>query len=219
VPVMLSGAGAEMPALTLWQRDDYLADRIGHARLLVRTAPSQGATFGDAARLQAGEPQLYEFVDVAAADLLRELGGGGEQPSLYGARIELQVTEMCLQSLGDSVRGAVAVKLPLPARAWLHLPVSLTTLPCSWVSQAPADSSLVTRLEVLPVTHMLVMTRRTCQSWCRTFTPTTSSHGGTHLAGLTGAASSRTWELAGSRRRCTLTITRTWCGICRKLQL
>jgi len=98
-PVLLSGAGAEMPALTLWQRDDYLTDRIGHARLLVRTAPSEGATFGDAARLQAGEPQLYDFVDVAAADLLRELGGGGAQPSLYGARIELQVNGLCSQRL------------------------------------------------------------------------------------------------------------------------
>ena len=102
MPVLLSGAGAEMPASTLWQRDDYLADRIGHARLLVRTAPSEGATFGDAARLQAGGAQLYEFVDVVAADLLRELGSGGAQPSLYGARIELQVTELCLRDLGGS---------------------------------------------------------------------------------------------------------------------
>ena len=64
MPVLLSGAGADMPALTLWQNNAYLAGRIGHARLLVRTAPSEGATFGDAARLQAGEHQLYEFVDV-----------------------------------------------------------------------------------------------------------------------------------------------------------
>ena len=96
MPVLLSGAGADMPALTLWQNNAYLAGRIGHARLLVRTAPSEGATFGDAARLQAGEHQLYEFVDVAAADLLRELSGGA-QPAFYGARIELQVTTKYLQ--------------------------------------------------------------------------------------------------------------------------
>ena len=110
MPVLLSGAGAEMPALTLWQKDDYLAERIGHARLLARTAPSDGATFGDAARLQAGEPQLYEFVDVAAADLLRELSGDA-QPSLYGARIELQVTETCLETLEGTVRDVGIVTL------------------------------------------------------------------------------------------------------------
>ena len=92
MPVLLPDACAEMPAMSLWQQDAYLAERIGHARLLARTAPLQGATFGDAARLQAGEPQLYEFAEVAAADLLQELSSN-TQPTLYGARIELQVND------------------------------------------------------------------------------------------------------------------------------
>ena len=98
MPVLLADACPDMPALTLWRHDDYLVDRVGHARLLVRTAPSESATFGDAARLQAGGQQLYEFAEVAAADLLQDLTSSA-QPSLYGARIELQVTATCPMTL------------------------------------------------------------------------------------------------------------------------
>ena len=90
IPVVLRDACGDMPATTLWQRDEYLLDRIGHARLMARTGPSEGAVFGDASRLQAGGAQLYDFAQVSAADLLKELSGGAA-PAFYGARIELQV--------------------------------------------------------------------------------------------------------------------------------
>ena len=89
--MVMRGACEDMPAMTLWQRDAYLLERVGHARLMARTAPSEGAVFGDAARLQAGGAQLYDFAEVTAADLLEELSSGAA-PALYGARIELQVS-------------------------------------------------------------------------------------------------------------------------------
>ena len=90
LPVIIRSATTGTPAASLWQQDSYLLDRVGHARVRVRTAPSAGATFGSAERLQDGETQLYEHTELTVAEFLSALTRSGA-PLYYAARLELQV--------------------------------------------------------------------------------------------------------------------------------